>query len=164
MENVRNWLLALISVSVLAAMADSLMPKGAIKRVGKLVCGLVMLCAILSPLVQLDLESSRAWLEEWMDGLEQEGSHLQEMVHAGQKTIIEQDCAAYILDKAAELGLNCTARVTCRAGEEALYFPWTAEVAGKFSDAEQSRLTRMIQQDLGIPPERQSYYGEGELP
>ena len=62
------------------------------------------------------------------------------------------------------MGLTCTARVGCRAGQEGLYVPDRAEVAGFFSDVEQSRLGQIIQDDLGVPLERQTYYIEEELP
>ena len=48
--------------------------------------------------------------------------------------------------------------------EEGLYIPDETMVAGPFSDVEQSRLTQMIREDLGVPAERQTYYAEGELP
>ena len=49
MGAVRSWLLAVIAVSLLCAVAEALMPSGAVKRVGRLVCGLVLVGAILSP-------------------------------------------------------------------------------------------------------------------
>ena len=52
---VRSWLLAVTAVSLLCALAGALMPKGPVERVGRLVCGLVMLAAVLSPLARPDL-------------------------------------------------------------------------------------------------------------
>ena len=43
---VRSWLLGLIAVSLVCALADALIPKGAVKRAGRLVCGLTLLAAI----------------------------------------------------------------------------------------------------------------------
>lgn len=160
----RGWLLAIISASILCALADSLMPAGGVKRVGRLVFGLVILCAILSPFSQLDLEGGRLWLEDYLAGLEEQEEQLKEQVDGGIKVIIEEECAAYIVDKAAQLGLTCTARVTCRGEADGLFVPETTQVAGALTDVEQSRLTQIIQEDLGVPPERQTYYSEGELP
>ena len=63
MTAVRSWLLAVIAVSLLCAVADALMPQGAIKRVGKLVCGLVLIGAVLSPGASLDAEEGQRWLD-----------------------------------------------------------------------------------------------------
>lgn len=163
MDGARGWLLTIISASILCALADSLMPPGAVKRVGRLVCGLVLLCAVLSPLAGLDLAGGQDWLEGYFAGLELRQAELEQQVNEGMKVIIEEKYAAYIVDKAAEMGLTCTARVECRAGEDGLYVPDRVEVAGCLSDVEQSRLTQTVETDLGVPLERQAYYKE-ELP
>jgi len=164
MAGARGWLLAIISASILCAVADSLMPAGPVKRVGRLVCGLVLLCAVLSPAADLDLAGGRDWLEDYFAGLEAGRMALGERVDQEMKVIIEQEYAAYIVDKAAEMGLTCAARVSCRAEEAGLYVPDGTEVAGAGSDEGQSRLTRLIEEDLGVPLERQVYYSEEELP
>ena len=64
MGAVRGWLLTVIAASLLCALADALMPPGAVKRVGRLVCGLVLLAAILSPAVRLDVAEGERWLAE----------------------------------------------------------------------------------------------------
>lgn len=60
MGAVRGWLLSLIAVSLACATADALMPPGAVKRVGRLVCGLAMALTMLSTLVRLDVSGGRA--------------------------------------------------------------------------------------------------------
>ena len=164
MDGVRTWLLGVISASLLCALADCLMPSGAVKRVGRLVCGLVLLCAVLSPVPGLDLEGGGAWLEGYFSDLDTRRGELEQQVNEGMKVIIEEKCAAYIVDKAAQLGLSCTARVECRVGEDGLFVPERTRVDGRFTDVEQSRLTQLVSEDLGVPPERQAYYSEEELP
>ncbi|MGE4277136.1 MAG: hypothetical protein AB7E30_08160 [Lawsonibacter sp.] len=164
MDGVREWLLAIIAASILCALADSIMLSGAVKRVGRLVCGMVLLCVVLTPVSRLELNDGKGWLEDYLAELEVQKTELNEQVNEGMKTIIETRYAAYIVDKAEELGLTCTARVSCRVGEDGLYVPDEVQVAGICSDVEQSRLTQMIQEDLGVPLERQVYYIEEELP
>lgn len=164
MPGVRAWLLAMISAAILCAVADCLMPAGPVKRVGKLVCGLVLLCAVLPPAVGLDLAGSRAWLEDWFEELELREAELEEQVSGEMKVVIEQKYAAYIVDKAAEMGVACTAEVSCREGEEGLLIPDGTEVTGRLTDTEQSALTQLIWTDLGVPEERQVYYVEEESP
>ena len=131
----------------------------------RLACiSLVVLAVILAPLAQLDLEGGQRWLEEYHLGLEDRTQELERQVDEQMKTIIEQEYAAYIVDKAAELGLTCTARVSCRAGEEGLFLPERAEVSGFLTEGERERLSLVIQEDLGIPEEEQAYVEEGELP
>ena len=164
MAGVGSWLLSITGASVLCALADGLMPAGPVRRVGRLVCGLMLLAVILAPLAQLDLEGGQRWLEEYHLGLEDRTQELERQVDEQMKTIIEQEYAAYIVDKAKELGIVCRARVVCRTGEDGLTVPERVEVTGRFSDEEQSRLTQIIEEELLVPPERQAYYSEEELP
>ena len=107
MAGVGSWLLSITGASVLCALADGLMPAGPVRRVGRLVCGLVLLAVILAPLAQLDLEGGQRWLEEYHLGLEDRTQELERQVDEQMKTIIEQEYAAYIVDKAAEMGKDC---------------------------------------------------------
>lgn len=164
MGAVRGWLMAVIAVSLLCAVADALMPPGAVRRVGKLVCGLVLLGAVLSPVANLDVESGQRWLDGYLASVQSREEELEETVESQMKSIIEQNCAAYIVDKAAELGLTCTARVECVRSEDGLYLPVRTEVTGLETAGGQEKLIRVIETDLGVPAERQFYRGEEEMP
>ena len=61
-EGVRLWLLSILTVSLVCALADAMMPAGAVKKVGRLVCGLVLAAVVLTPVVTLDLEEGRQLL------------------------------------------------------------------------------------------------------
>lgn len=156
--------MAVIAVSLLCAVADALMPPGAVRRVGKLVCGLVLLGAVLSPVAGLDVESGRQWLDGYLASVRNREAELTETVESQMKGIIEQEYAAYIVDKAAELGLTCTARVECELSEDGLYLPVRTEVAGLETAGGQEKLIRVIETDLGVPAERQFYREEEEMP
>ena len=164
MTAVRSWLLAVIAVSLLCAAAEAIMPRGAVKRVGKLVCGLVLLAAILSPLTALDLSGGQRWLEDYLAALDLREAELEETVNGQMKGIIEQEYAAYIVDKAAQLGLTCGLRVECRVSEEGLCLPVRAEVSGGLTEEERLRLVQIIESDLGIPESEQIYMEEERVP
>jgi stage III sporulation protein AF len=156
------WLLSLLTASLICAAAESLMPPGAVKRVGRLVCGMVLLCTVLSPVANLDLDGGQRWLEEYLTGLDEEKGALGQVVNQEMKTIIEEKYAAYIVDKATELGFSCTAQVQCQSDEDGLAVPWQTSVSGPLREEDRERLGQIIAQDLGVPAERQSYdSGEG---
>lgn len=164
MAGLRGWLLALVAASLICALADALMPKGAVKRVGRLVCGLVLASAILSPLAGLDVESGQSWLERHLASVEFQRAELEEEVNSQMKVIIEQEYAAYIVDKAAQLGLTCSARVECVRSEEGLYLPVRTEVSGALGEGERAQLVQIIGEDLGVPEPEQRYIGEEDAP
>ena len=164
MDGVREWLLGLIVLCLLCSAAEALMSRGPVKGAGRLVCGLALVCALLSPLPGLRLEEGTVWLEDYFRSLEEREEVLEEQVSAGTKAIIEEKYAAYIVDKANEEGIACTVRVTCAAGEDGLAVPSLVELAGDFTDGAQSRLTQIITEELQVPMDRQVYYSGGELP
>lgn len=164
MGAVRGWLLAVIAVSLLCAVAEALMPSGAVKRVGRLVCGLVLVGAILSPAARLDVDGGRRWLERYLFSVQAREAELEHEVNGQMKIIIEQEYAAYIVDKAAELGWTCTARVTCERSEEGLYLPVRTEVTGLQTAGVPAQLVQSIAEDLGVPKEAQVYINKEEMP
>lgn len=164
MGAVRSWLLAVIAVSLLCAVADALMPQGAVRRVGRLVCALVLMGAVLSPLTELDAAGGQRWLEEYLAQQRCRETELAETVNNRMKTIIEEQCAAYIVDKAAEFGWTCRARVTCRLSGEGVYLPVETQVAGLEGEEPRARMSRVIQEELGIPVRAQRYIEEEEMP
>lgn len=164
MAGMRMWLLSIVSVSLLCALADALMPRGAVKRVGGLVCGLVLAAAVLAPLARLDLEGSQRWLEGYFTALEGQETQLKEQVDTGMKAIIEQEYAAYIVDKAAQMGLACTVQVECLAGEDGLYLPVRAELAGNLPESIQAELARVLEEELGLPRSGQSFINKEGAP
>jgi len=151
------YLRSILTTGILCAVADSLMPPGAVKRVGQLVCGLVLMCAVLTPLIGLDPALGERWMQGYFAELEQDKKMLESQVEQEMKVIIERECAAYISDKAAELGAECRARVTCRTGEDGLPIPWEAEVTGLPEGAVRKKLVGLIREELGIPEQRQRY-------
>ena len=164
MDHVRGWLLTLIALCLLCALAEALMPRGPVKGAGRLVCGLALLCALLSPLPGLRLEAGQDWLEDYFRGLEEQEAALEEQVNTGTKGIIEEKYAAYIVDKAEQEGIVCAVRVTCGTGADGLLVPSLVELAGDFTDQDQSRLTGIITEELQVPAGQQIYYSGEELP
>lgn len=164
MGAVRSWLLTVIGASLICALADALMPQGPVRRVGRLVCGLVLLGAILSPLARLDLPGGQRWLEDYLASLEDRETELAETVNSQMKVIIEQEYAAYIVDKAARLGLICGLRVECALSEEGLYLPARVRVSGGLTEKERAQVAQMIEEDLGVPQSEQLYITEEDVP
>lgn len=57
-----NWLTGVTAAAILCALANSLMPDGPVRRVGRLACGLAVLAAVLGPVLRLEpMERRRGW-------------------------------------------------------------------------------------------------------
>ena len=158
MEGIRNWLMAVISVSVLIAAAESLMPAGSVKKVGQFVCGLVLLCVLARPLGALRGESLTEWMEEYRLTLERQEEELERQAGQTEKAVIEEYCQAYILDKAEQFGITCRVKIQCARQEEGLWLPRSVQLWGRFEPEAQSRLTELLERELGIAVSEQTYY------
>lgn len=154
----RIWLLGVAAAAVLAALAQSLMPPGPVKKVGGLVCGLVLLWAMLLPLTSGTVLVPAQLAQDYLERIEDQARELQNQVQVQRKAVIEAELEAYILDKAAQQGYSCHVRVECQEGDEGLFVPHRAWI----SAPEQAwpNLSRMLEEDLGIPTERQTYEKE----
>ena len=155
MELLRQWLTGGPCAAIVVALADSLMAGGTVRRIGRLAGGLLLLAAVVKPVLEVDLtvlSAASLRLEaEAVPAAEEAGLDL-------MKSIIGEGTGAYILDKAAELGISCPeVRVTCAVEENGVPYPASVVLVGDLTEEEQARLSRRIEADLAIPAERQSY-------
>ena len=103
MEIIRTWLLSVtVSAMVIAA---ALMPAGAVKRVGKLTGGLILVLGILQPLVTMDYEDLYDMVSSLPAGAISQET-LEEKTYEPMKGIIEEELSAYIVDKGEQLGAS----------------------------------------------------------
>ena len=144
MELIRTWILSVTVSAIVIAVAEALMPPGAVKKVGKLTGGLILVLGILQPLVTMDYED----LYDMVTALPA-GAIAQ---YEAMKGIIEEELEAYIVDKGEALGADCTAQVTCTPGEGEVPVPTQATVTGDLTPAQQEAMSRYLEQELGIPP------------
>ena len=147
---VREWLLGITGAAILAAGADALMPNGGVKRVGKLLCGLVLLSAVLSPLL------------DWRDGGAERSAvnggvnflQLSEELEQGRseqmKLLIEEGLRAYSMDKMEREGLPGQVWVECELSEDGVYLPVSVTVDGVPGEEERRAVIRLLAPELGV--------------
>lgn len=119
MEIIRTWLLSVTVSAMVIAAAEALMPAGAVKRVGKLTGGLILVLGILQPLVTMDYEDLYDMVSSLPAGAISQET-LEEKTYEPMKGIIEEELSAYIVDKGEQLGASCSAQVVwCPGGGRA---------------------------------------------
>ena len=76
-----------------------------------------------------------------------------------ERTYIEEECAAYICGKAAAAGAEIAGvSVQARWDEDGLvWYPWAAKIYGVYDPT----LSGIIEEDLGVPRERQEWRNDG---
>lgn len=162
MTALRQWLLGVACTALVLAAAEGLAPKGSVKKVCRLAGGLALLLAAVGPLLQLDSGLIAQAAEEYRAASQSCEAGLAEKSNLLYQTIIEDNTAAYIVDKAEELGILCQAEVTCSNDENGVPCPWEVTARGVWTEERQAALSRLLEDDLGVPPQRQRF--EEELP
>ena len=125
---------------------------------------LAVLAAVLGPVLRLEPMEPEAWLEEYGQVMAVQRQELEQTRAETVGAVIEQSCAAYIADKAAELGAACTAQVTCASAGGEGWLPDRVTVRGTLTTAQRAALSRTIWTELGVPEAHQSFETEEESP
>ena len=154
----RTWILGLTGASILAALAQQLTPNGPVKKVTRLVCGILLAGIMLRPILEPDrdvlagaMARFRATEAELTQGIEEREKQL-------LRSYIEEQCQAYIWDEAQLLGITdliCSVRVKWR---DESWVPYEAELTTAAVEPQRRRLEAWLDGELGIPAERQRWH------
>ncbi|MPN02192.1 hypothetical protein SDC9_149406 [bioreactor metagenome] len=154
----RNWVIGVTCAAFLIAAADCITPSGAVKKLGRLTGGLVLLLAMISPLMGLDYETLSIAMTESRGTLSGYSQTDADKLSADlMKTIIAEQTGAYILDKATVLGAQCAVQVDCSVSKDNIPYPAAVTVVGTLSDSQRRALSQAIEADLAIPLAMQTF-------
>lgn len=153
-----QWLHAVIYTGVVCSIALMLSPDGRVKNALKILCAVAMCAAIVSPLSELEFDAySKAMARCKLDAEQYAGQGEQYSKNLN-RTIIEDECRAYILDKADETGIELAeVTVTAEWSTDGYWYPQSVRLVTSGPAAENSRLAQIIEADLGIPRTRQEW-------
>ena len=155
-ELLRQWVLTLTAAALGCSVALALTPEGRVRKVVRLACTLAMAIAMLTPLCRLNLDSYALSLAKYRETLlaaEKNGADSAERL---SRTLIEDECSAYISDKGTELGLGTfPVRVLAKWGD-AFWYPYEIWLETQPSE----ELMRWMEGELGVPRERMHWLNE----
>ncbi len=155
---VRSWLLGVTAAALVLALAEALAPEGSVKKVCRLAGGMALLLAAAGPVLEaLDGNLLASAVEGWRDRSQRYERELEENNERFYLAIIEEETAAYVMDKARELGFECAVEVTCGYDENGVPCPWEVAARGQWAPEQRARLERLLEEELGVPARRQYY-------
>ena len=155
-EPLRAWLLALAGAALLTALAAMIPTSESLHRVVKLIGGVALTCLLFSPLVAFDYDSYAAALQSCRLAVQTDGA-APDCGDGLQRTVIESELRAYILDKATSLDMDVTAEVEAHRGDGELWYPYKATLSGEYTQAQKDELSELIEAELAIPAQRQNW-------
>ena len=158
MGYVRSWLLGVTAAALVLALAETLAPEGSVKKVCRLAGGMALLLAAAGPVLDaLDGTLLASAVEGWRDRSQRYERELEENNERLYLAIIEEETAAYVMDKAREFGFECDVEVTFGYDEKGVPCPWEVTARGGWTPERRARLGRLLEEELGVPVQRQHY-------
>lgn len=157
-EALREWIASIICTAAFCAITISLTPKGRVHTAVKLICGLAMVLSVISPIVKLDFKEYSRFLKKYNDNAAAFVESANDYSDKLNRLYIQDECAAYILDKAENNGAKLeSVSVKAEWSTEGYWYPVSAEIEYNCSYEKISELERAIEAELGIAKERQAW-------
>ena len=156
----QKWVATLIFSAFVCFVMLLLTPQGRIKRAAELVCGIVMVTALLSVLTSPDMRSYSEYLTRYRNEAEALCRSGEEYSENLERTVIEEKTEAYILDKAESIGAELSdVSVLAEWSSDRCWYPSSAQLRGSVSEDKRQILSRWMEAELGITEEMQTWNG-----
>ena len=149
----RQYVLSLTAAALLGGILLSCVPEGSGRNILRLVCGILLTVTALKPLGQLRLPNLDALSLEYRQQADAAAAMGQEMARQEAQEGIRKALEAYILDKAAELGMEITPEVFL----DETGIPVSVRLEGYVTSGTRQKIQTIITNDLGIPGEAQEW-------
>jgi len=150
-------------VSVLSGVLMSLTPEGSVKRVMKLVSGLVLLGVMLRGLVGMDLTNSTLDFARYRRIEQQlliDGAKLRDEL---DRRVVEEEYAAYVRQRASAMGIELgEVSIGVHWHTDGVWVPASASIT-LYREEDRERLSGVLSTELGIPEQRQKWVIENGL-
>lgn len=155
MSALRTYLLSVAAASLLCGVVLSLLPKGGIRGIVRLLGAMLLIMAVVSPVLKLDTET----ISVELDNIHTYASDIQEKSLEESERLfsqlIKEQCEAYILDKAGRSVQELDVQIIM--GHDGYPHPVGVKLCGDLSSEDKRYISAVIEQDLGIPKQRQEW-------
>lgn len=156
MESLRQYVITVTAAAIIAGILAGFMDeKSSSGGLIRLIAGLFLAFAVISPVVQLDWDGITASLSDFSAEGSLAAAEGENIASETYSSIIKSETEAYILDKAAELSAELEVEVTLDDG----YVPAFVAIRGAVSPYAKLRLQQILEDDLGISKENQIWTG-----
>ena len=155
MDAVKDYLLSVTAAALICGIVSCLAGKsGNISKLLKLLCGLFLTAAVISPAVNMKIDDLSTFTDRLAVDADLAVARGEEVASNEMEKIIKEKTEAYILDKAKSLGTDLEIEITL-----ADMVPAGVTLTGDISPYARASLSASIAQDFGIPPEEQIWNG-----
>ena len=151
-----QYVLSLAAVAILCGIVHMILGKGSVASpLVKIITGTIMTVTVFNPLMKLEFDQIPNYIESikvmGQDAIEMGESSSEDLL----ADIIKEKTQTYIMDRASALGIALEADV--KLSEDNPPIPESVVLAGTISPYAKQQLAHILQTELGIPKERQTW-------
>ena len=157
-----TWIRGVTAAAIISALALALAPRGPGRSALKLACGAVTVIMLIMPLKGFDIGRYAVFAARQRLSGSEIAERAEEDSLTVKSIIIEGRTRAYILDKAAELGIEAAQAEVELAVQEGTPYPAAVRLSGAADSEARVRLSEYLEGQLGIPGECQYWYTDDE--
>lgn len=159
----RELLLSLIGISLLQCILQLILKEESAGKALNLIGGIAMAAILLAGVSSFDYQAYSAALSREQTERFWNEETVREDVNALRRRYIEDQCAAYILERASRMHIELSnAVVTLAWNTDGYWYPIHAEMTVTDADESMSELMMLIESELGIPVSEQVWRSEDE--
>ena len=157
MTAIKAYLLRMIFCGFLVSLCSALLRGKRAGRALKLCGGCLLILTAVRPLLRVDL-SRLPDLATGLTRTEREAA-ARERNDELLRGLVEEQTAAWIVDRGKELGMVITASVTAREAEAGTFVPDQVSLRGSWTAEQREALVLILERDLDVPAARQRWVG-----
>ena len=152
----KQTLFVLIGFSLLQSILLLIVKDEKSGRILKMIVGVAMAAALLAGFTTLDYQTYAASLQREQAEIRAKVDSVEENANALHRRYIESECAAYVLERAAQLQIELSGvTVTLAWNASGFWYPVHAEITLKDRHADIFPLKQLLESEMGIPLEEQ---------
>ncbi|MDR0813273.1 MAG: hypothetical protein LBO63_04645 [Oscillospiraceae bacterium] len=150
---IHQWIIGLAGAAVITVICKTITPEGKTKKTLTLICGFVLLIALVRPFVSFDYDSFTINTSRFSDSVAAFSEDITQANKNITKRLIEERFVEYIISKGKEQGLEiaaCTTRAEITSDE--VWYLASALIVCNQDSGKRGELRYVLERDFGLDP------------
>lgn len=157
MPEIKKYLLSLVVIGFLGAVAQAMIPNGALKKCVGFASGLLLILYAVRPMSELEIKDIAQSIGRVQVSEKYSTSGIEADNRRIISGIIKEKCETYIWDKATQLGMH-PSKIMVKISEDAAYpYPSGSRIQGEFTPMQKQHLSEFIEREFAITAENQEW-------
>lgn len=155
MEAIRQYALSLICGAVMVGILLDISEKTGFRKQIRLVCSIFLAALLLRPLLSIRFPETARFADTYLSQARSAAAQGENIRAHSLASIIRQETEAYILKEARAIGADVEVQVELDSGNPPA--PMAVTLRGTFDASSETRLSGLLEEELGIPKEHQTW-------